>query len=143
MNNLKIMEELNIEIHTKEWRYNTLIRVTQYREQFPDYKILKKIEKLVENYELSKARAVIKQEILYENGTEKRSKLKSVAKYLNKLIDEFFDDTYSNDSFFILSEPEYKLTDDEFEEIKYKIDHMEEIQKYHETKKTRWFKIEN
>lgn len=143
MNNLKIMEELNIEIHTKNWRDNTLIKIAQYRKQFPNYKILKKIEKLVQDYELSKARAIIKQEILYENGTEKRSKLKSVAKYLNKLIDEFFDGTYSNDSFFILSEPTYKLTDDELEEIKYKIDHLEEIQKYHETKKTRWFKKEN
>lgn len=96
-------------------------------------KILKRLRNLIEVYELSKARELINQKIVYLKGIEKKSGFKIVIKKIDNLLETYlvgFKDEYP----FILSEPQYNLTKDELEEVFYYIDHFDEIYRVREKK---------
>ena len=121
----------------ENWRNLGLEKVDLYIEQSEDckmLKILKRLRNLIEVYELSMARELINQEIVYLKGIEKKSGFKIVMKKVDNLLETYlvgFKDEY----LFILSEPQYNLTKDELEELFYYIDHWNEIYRVREEKR--------
>lgn len=133
----------------ESWRNLGLEKVDLYIKQSEDckmLKILKKLRDLIELYELASARELIKQELTYLKRIEKESKLKRIIKKVEKILDDLTYDEYENEILFGTSEPNYKLTKDELEELFYYIDHWDEIhrerrKKVNESikKKDNWF----
>ncbi len=114
----------------ENWRNLGLEKVDLYIKQSEDckmLKILKKLRDLIELYELASARELIKQELTYLKRIEKESKLKRIIKKVEKILDDLTYDEYENEILFGISEPNYKLTKDELEELFYYIDHWDEI----------------
>ncbi len=114
----------------ENWRNLGLEKVDLYIKQSEDckmLKILKKLRDLIELYELASARELIKQELTYLKRIEKESKLKRIIKKVEKILDDLTYDEYENEILFGTSEPNYKLTKDELEELFYYIDHWDEI----------------
>lgn len=122
----------------ENWRNLGLEKVDLYMKQSEDckmLKILRKLRNLIELYELSSARELIRQELTYLKGIEKESKLKRIIKKVEKILDDLTYDEYENEIFFGISEPNYKLTKDEIEELFYYIDHFDEIYRVREEKR--------
>ena len=113
----------------ENWRNLGLKKVDLYIKQSDNckiLKILKKLRNLIEVYELAKARELIRQELRYLKGIEKKSMLKIFIQKVDKILDFYLtEDDYP----LILSEPQYNLTDDDIEELKYSFEHWTEIQK--------------
>lgn len=122
----------------ENWRNLGLEKVDLYLRQFENckmLKILKKLRDLIELYELASARELIKQELTYLKGIEKESKLKRIIKKVEKILDDLTYNEYGNEILFGTSEPNYKLTKDEIEELFYYIDHFDEIYRVREEKR--------
>ena len=121
----------------ENWRNLGLEKVDLYIKQSEDckmLKILKKLRDLIEVYKLAAARELINQEIVYLKGIEKKSRFEKLIKILDNLLETYlagFKDEYP----FVLSEPQYNLTEDELEEVFYYIDHWEEIYRVREEKR--------
>lgn len=121
----------------ENWRNLGLERVDLYIEQSEDckmLKILKRLRNLIEVYELSKARELINQEIVYLKGIEKKSGFKIVMKKVDNLLETYLAG-FKGEYPFILSEPQYNLTKDELEELFYYIEHWNEIYRVREEKR--------
>lgn len=121
----------------ENWRNLGLERVDLYIEQSEDckmLKILKRLRNLIEVYELSKARELINQEIVYLKGIEKKSGFKIVMKKVDNLLETYLAG-FKGEYLFILSEPQYNLTKDELEELFYYIEHWNEIYRVREEKR--------
>lgn len=122
----------------ESWRNLGLEKVDLYIKQSEDckmLKILKKLRDFIELYELASARELIRQELTYLKGIEKESKLKRIIKKVEKILDDLTYDEYENEILFGTSEPNYKLTKDELEELFYYIDHFDEIYRVREEKR--------
>lgn len=122
----------------ESWRNLGLEKVDLYIKQSEDckmLKILKKLRDFIELYELASARELIRQELTYLKGIEKESKLKRIIKKVEKILDDLTYDEYENEILFGTSEPNYKLTKDELEELFYYIDHWNEIYRVREEKR--------
>lgn len=122
----------------ENWRNLGLEKVDLYLRQSENCKMLKILRKLrdfIELYELASARELIRQELTYLKGIEKESKLKRIIKKVVKILDDLTYDEYENEILFGISEPNYKLTKDEIEELFYYIDHFDEIYRVRKEKR--------
>lgn len=122
----------------ENWRNLGLEKVDLYLRQSENCKMLKILRKLrdfIELYELASARELIREELTYLKEIEKESKLKRIIKRVEKILDDLTHDEYENEILFGTSEPNYKLTKDELEELFYYIDHFDEIYRVREEKR--------
>ena len=122
----------------ENWRNLGLEKVDLYLRQSENckmLKILKKLRDLIELYELASARELIKQELTYLKRIEKESKLKRIIKKVEKILNDLTYNEYENEILFGISEPNYKLTKDEIEELFYYIDNFDEIYRVREEKR--------
>ncbi len=122
----------------ENWKNLGLEKVDLYLRQSENCKMLKILRKLrdfIELYELASARELIREELTYLKEIEKESKLKRIIKRVEKILDDLTHDEYENEILFGTSEPNYKLTKDELEELFYYIDHFDEIYRVREEKR--------
>ena len=133
-----IRETIAVVFVNENWKNLGLEKVDLYLRQSENCKMLKILRKLrdfIELYELASARELIRQELTYLKGIEKESKLKRIIKRVEKILDDLTHDEYENEILFGTSEPNYKLTKDELEELFYYIDHFDEIYRVREEKR--------